>query len=604
MIKQSVQKFGRTLSGMVMPNIGAFIAWGFITALFIPTGWLPNEKFGALVGPMISYLLPLLIGYTGGSLVGKKGVRGGVVGAIATMGVIVGAGIPMFLGAMIAGPLGGFCIKKFDDYFEDKVPAGFEMLVNTFSSGIIGGALALICNALIGPVVEVCTTALGNGVGWLVANGLLPLTSIIVEPAKILFLNNAINHGVFTPLGTQQAQELGRSIYFMIESNPGPGLGLLMAYFLAGKGSAKSSAPGAAVIHFFGGIHEIYFPFVLMNPVLILAMIGGGFSGVLTLTLFGGGLIAPAAPGSIFAELAMTPKGAYLPNILGIIVGGGVSFVLSMILLKAFGKEEASLEDAQAQTKASKAQSKGLADPAGAMATSSKEVKKIVFACDAGMGSSAMGATKLKKKLAAAGLGGITVVHSPVGEVPADADVIVCHRELAERARQANGNARLIAITDFLGAPEYDELINSLINTILKKENIILNQPKATPEEVIRRCGKMLFESGYVNERYIEGMLARDKSFSVEIGNFIALPHGEEAYKKEIIKTGIVVLTYPDGIDWHGNTVYFVVGIAARGEEHLEIMANIVTHLGEPDDTVKLVKNGNIDEIYKMLTGN
>ena len=467
MLKQSVQKFGRTLSGMVMPNIGAFIAWGLITALFIPTGWLPNEKLGSLVGPMITYLLPLLIGYTGGSLVGKKGARGGVVGTIATMGVIVGTGIPMFLGAMIAGPLGGFFIKKFDDFFEKKIPAGFEMLVNTFSAGIIGGALALACCVIIGPVIEVCTTALGNGVGWLVERRLLPFTSIIVEPAKVLFLNNAINHGVFTPLGTQQAQDVGRSIYFMIESNPGPGLGLLLAYCLLGKGAAKSSAPGAVIIHFFGGIHEIYFPFVLMNPVLILAMIGGGFSGVLTLSIFNGGLIAPASPGSIFAELMMTPKGAYLPNILGILVGGAVSFVLSMLLLKIFGKESSDLEAAQAKIKMNKAESKGVnADSIKAAweteAVSSAQVKKIVFACDAGMGSSAMGATKLRKKLKEAGITDIDVIHSSVSEVPQDTDIIICHRELGERARNANSKARLVLITDFLSAPEYGELVNSL----------------------------------------------------------------------------------------------------------------------------------------------
>jgi PTS system mannitol-specific IIC component len=468
MLKQSLQKFGRTLSGMVMPNIGAFIAWGLITALFIPTGWLPNEKLGSLVGPMITYLLPLLIGYTGGTITGR-GARGGVVGAIATMGMIVGAEIPMFMGAMIAGLLGGFCVRKFDEAFQEHIPAGFEMIVNTFSAGIIGGALALICNIVIGPVVEVCTAALGSGVGWLVERRLLPFTSIIVEPAKVLFLNNAINHGVFTPLGTQQAQELGRSIYFMVESNPGPGLGLLLAYCLAGKGSAKSSAPGAIVIHFFGGIQEIYFPFVLMNPVLLLAMIGGGFTGVLTLSVLGGGLIAPAAPGSIFAELMMTPKGAYLPNILGILTGGAVSFVLSMILLKAFGKDEADLEAARAKTKLNKAESKGVdagsiqaAWENGSAARGSAAVKKIIFACDAGMGSSAMGATKLRKKIQAAGITGITVIHSPVSEVPQDADIIICHEELRERAQNANPQARLVTITDFLAAPEYEEVVNSL----------------------------------------------------------------------------------------------------------------------------------------------
>ncbi|MDR2247557.1 MAG: PTS mannitol transporter subunit IIBC, partial [Treponema sp.] len=136
-MKQAVQKVGRSLSAMVMPNLGAFIAWGLITALFIATGWIPNEKLAGMVDPMLKYLLPLLIGYTGGKLVGG-GVRGGVVGSIATMGVIMGASIPMFLGAMIAGPLGGWGIKKFDEAVEGKVPAGFEMLVNNFSAGILG----------------------------------------------------------------------------------------------------------------------------------------------------------------------------------------------------------------------------------------------------------------------------------------------------------------------------------------------------------------------------------------------------------------------------------------------------------------------------------
>jgi len=461
MNKQSIQKIGQTLSGMVMPNIGAFIAWGLITALFIPTGWLPNERLASLCDPMIIYLLPLLIGYSGGRLTGKNGVRGGVTGAIATMGVIVGTEIPMFLGAMIAGPLGGYIIKKFDCLIEGKIPAGFEMLVNTFSAGIIGGILALACFAGIGPVVETCTVALGNGVAFLVEHRLIPFTSIIVEPAKALFLNNAINHGVFTPLGTQQAQELGRSMYFMIESNPGPGLGLLLAYWLLGKGTAKSSAPGAAVIHFFGGIHEIYFPYVLMNPILILAMIGGGFSGVFMLTIFNGGLVAPASPGSIFAQLMMTPKGAYLPNILGIAVGCLVSFILSMLLLKVFGKNEADFEVAQAKNKANKGESgKSGEDRAGR-----PEVKKIVFACDAGMGSSALGATKLRKKLKEAGITDINVVHLPVSELPQDADIIICHRELGERVQKANTRAQLVLITDFLSAPEYEIIVNQLKNS-------------------------------------------------------------------------------------------------------------------------------------------
>ncbi len=456
-----------------MPNIGAFIAWGLITALFIPVGWIPNKELAALVGPMLTYLLPILIGFAGGKAI--HDVRGGVVGAVATFGVIMGAPTtPMLLGAMIMGPLGGFTIKTFDKLIEGKIPAGFEMLVNNFSSGILGTVLAILAFRGVGPAVEVSTDALGVGVSFLVNHGLLPLTSILVEPAKVLFLNNAINHGVFTPLGAEQVAEAGKSIFFMIESNPGPGLGLLLAYMLVGKGSAKSSAPGAAIIHFLGGIHEIYFPFVLMNPILIIALIAGGSVGVFTIGALGGGLTGPAAPGSIFAELLMTPSGSYVANVAGISLSAIVTFALSVILLKAFAKDSEESEDSMAEAAAKmqdmKAAAKGTASESTASTSEDKAtsentkriVKKIIFACDAGMGSSAMGATKLRKKLSTAGFEGIEVKHSPVSEIPADADIVVTHKQLGERAAQANATAHLVLISNFLNAPEYDVLLAEL----------------------------------------------------------------------------------------------------------------------------------------------
>lgn len=463
-MKEKVQLFGRFLSGMVMPNIGAFIAWGLITALFIPAGWLPNESLAALVGPMSSTLLPLLIGYTGGSVV--AGQRGGVIGGLATMGVIVGADIPMFLGAMIVGPAAGWIIKKFDKAIEGKVKAGFEMLVNNFSLGIIGAILAAVALKGVTPLVTALSNGMAAGVGFFVDRNLLPLASILIEPAKVLFLNNAINHGIFSPMGIQQVEEIGKSIFFLLEANPGPGLGILLAYCIAGKGSAKSSAPGAVIIHFLGGIHEIYFPYILMNPLLLIAAIAGGASGVFVFNVMGAGLAAPASPGSILAILAMVPKGGYLPVIAGVAVATVVSFAISLPLLKFAGKDE-NLEEKQAQMKEMKQQAKGIkAENAGnqtaANTAPAAEIKKIVFACDAGMGSSAMGATVLKKKLAAAGLGHIEVVHSPVSSIPADAQIVVTHHELGERAARSNPKARLVLIQNFLAAPEYDILVEEL----------------------------------------------------------------------------------------------------------------------------------------------
>ena len=356
-MKEKVQKFGRFLSGMVMPNIGAFIAWGIITALFMPTGWMPNESLNSLVGPMSTTLLTLLIAFTGGSAV--AGHKGGVVGAIATMGVITGSDVPMFIGAMIMGPLGGFVMKKFDELIEGKVKAGFEMLVNNFSVGIIGAILAVIALKAVNPIVLNLNTVMELGVGFFVKHGLLPLTSLFVEPAKVLFLNNALNHGILSPMGIDQVRELGKSIFFLIEANPGPGLGVLLAYCILGKGAAKSSAPGAVIIHFLGGIHEIYFPYIMMNPLLIISVILGGASGVFTFQLFNAGLVAPASPGSIIALLAMTPKGGYLGIIAGVVIAAAVSFAVSIPILKMFGKEE-DIDSVKEKVKNMKAQSKGI----------------------------------------------------------------------------------------------------------------------------------------------------------------------------------------------------------------------------------------------------
>ena len=459
-MKEKIQVMGRFLSGMVMPVIGAFIAWGLITALFIETGWAPNERLAALVSPMSTFLLPLLIAYTGGKMV--HGERGGVIGAIATMGVIVGADIPMFMGAMIMGPLSAWIMKKFDQAIEGKVKAGFEMLVNNFSLGILGAILAAVALLGVTPLVEMLNSAMEAGVNFFVQRGLLPLASILIEPAKVLFLNNAINHGIFSPMGIQQVEEVGKSIFFLLEANPGPGLGILLAYCLAGKGSAKSSAPGAVVIHFLGGIHEIYFPYILMNPVLILAAIAGGATGVFVNSMLGAGLTAPASPGSIIAILAMCPKGGYLPVLAGVAAATIVSFAVALPILKFAGKD-ADLEESQKKVSDMKSESKGISvNTEKSEVKSASEVHKIVFACDAGMGSSAMGATVLRKKLKEAGIEDIEVVHAPVSSIPADADMVVTHNELGERAAHSNPNAQLVLIQNFLGAPEYDEVVAQL----------------------------------------------------------------------------------------------------------------------------------------------
>ena len=448
--RAGVQKFGRFMSGMIMPNIGAFIAWGLITTLFIPTGWIPNDKLVTMVGPMINYMLPLLIAYTGGKMI--WGIRGGVMGVIAAMGVIVGADIPMFIGAMIMGPLGGMIIRKSDKLIEGKVPVGFEMLVDNFSLGILGMLLAIIGYFGIAPVVSALVAIISTGVDFLVHAKLLPLASILIEPAKVLFLNNAINHGIFSPLGIAQVQDSGKSIMFLLETNPGPGLGILLAYWMFHKGNLKASAPGAIIIHFFGGIHEIYFPYILMRPVLVIAAIGGGAAGVLTNLILHSGLVAAPSPGSIFALAAMSPKGGLIPVLIGVIVATAVSFIIAMPFVKKFALEDIgdeALEEAKASMKSMK---------------SSGPITQILFACDAGMGSSAMGANKLTKLLKAEGLE-VKVEHCSVDDIPRNAQIVICHRDLAERVKLSGTKAYSVSVSNLVNAPEYLDVVKMVLES-------------------------------------------------------------------------------------------------------------------------------------------
>ena len=620
-MKEKVQAFGRFLSGMVMPNIGAFIAWGLITALFIATGWLPNEQLSSMVSPMLSYALPILIAYTGGKMVG--GARGAVMGAIACVGVICGApDYPMLMGAMLAGPLGGLVIKKFDKAVEGKIPSGFEMLVNNFSVGILGMILAIIGFYLIGPFMAAVLVVLSGGVDIMVKAGLLPLVSIFVEPAKVLFLNNAINHGIFTPLGAQQVETLGKSIFYMIETNPGAGAGVLLAYWMFAKDKAtKDSAPGALIVHVLGGIHEIYFPYVLMNPLLLLATIGGSVAAMFFNTIFNVGLVSPASPGSILAMLAAAPRGGQILVIVSFLIGAAVSFVIATPIVK-MSNTSASLEGAPSQMKDMKAAATG---QSGAYVSTEdggevdlRVLDKIAFACDAGMGSSAMGAAVLQRKLEAAGLGNIKVDHYPVSEIPAGIKFVVCHNDLVARAKKSAPGARFVTITNFMNAPQYDDIVKDILNAksnknvanegghdfhggVLLKKNIILNNKTVSKNEAIRNIGKLLVDSGYITEKYVDGMIKKEEVFNTAIGNSLAIPHGIESVIGEIKNSGLAIMTYPDGVDWgDGEIVKLVIAVASAGDDHVDTLAKIATTC-ETEEAVEKIIRMSVDEIYNLF---
>ncbi len=628
-VRVQVQKFGTFLSNMIMPNIGAIIAWGLITAFFIPDGWIPNEKIATMVGPSIIYLLPILIAYTGGKLV--YDIRGGVVGGFSVMGVIMATSdpifigtdgaAPMFLGAMIMGPLTALVMKRLDALWSDKIKPGFEMLVNNFSAGILAAVMAVAGMFILAPILRTVTDWLGSAVETLVDNGLLPLTSIFIEPAKVLFLNNAINHGVLTPLGIQEAAEQGQSVLFLLEANPGPGAGLLLAYTFFGKGLAKASAPGALIIQFFGGIHEIYFPYVLMKPKMILATIAGGMTGVFLLVLFDVGLRAPAAPGSIIAVYAQTPGGDFFGITVGVFGAALVSFLVGSLLLKMDRSEDGDLMDATATMEGMKGK-KSLASTAlaGESRGQNEPIHDIVFACDAGMGSSAMGASVLRRKIQEAGFDDVKVVNKAISALTDDYDVVVSHQDLTDRAKQKTGSAIHVSVDNFMGSPRYDEIVELLQTTngagagsgvveedgggtagLLAEESVVLRGFASTRTEAITEAGELLVDVGAVDPSYLASMHEREQSVSTHMGNGLAIPHGTNDAKSAIRRTAISFVRYPSGIDWNGHQVKFVIGIAGAGDDHLALLSKIGKVFVDRDAVAQLEAAKSVEEVRSIL---
>ncbi|WP_040162325.1 PTS mannitol transporter subunit IICBA [Mobilicoccus massiliensis] len=660
-VRVRVQQFGTFLSNMIMPNIGAIIAWGFVTALFIDVGPFPNPQIAAIVGPSIYFLLPILIAYTGGTII--HGTRGGVVGAFAVMGVILPASgdlvvkaaelypwtnghqAPMFIGAMIIGPLAAWVMKKFDQWVDGRLKPGFEMLVNNFSAGIIGLLMAIAGMFLLAPVVLRIVGWLGDGVHFLVTHHLLPLTSILIEPAKIFFLNNAINHGVLTPLGIEQAGEAGKSVLFLLEANPGPGLGILLAYMVFGRGAARASAPGAAIVHFLGGIHEIYFPYVLMKPKLILAAVAGGMTGVFINVMFDVGLRAPAAPGSIIAIYLQTASDSYLGVTLSVLAATLVSFAVAALLLKTDkATDDGDLSAATASMESMKGKKSSVSGVlAGDTTDGSHEgpIRTIVFACDAGMGSSAMGASVLRKKVQQAGFADVSVTNKAIANLTDTVDLVVSHQDLTPRARQRTGSAIHVSVDNFMNSPRYDEIVDLLERTNregvgraetdvdrhaavaaptsapadsqstdaagasspLPLEGIRLGGRADSRDAAIDEAGQLLLDQGAVDQAYVDSMHEREASVSTYMGNLLAIPHGTNEAKSAIRRTGLSFVRYDEPVDWNGQPVRYVVGIAGVGDDHLAILAQLAGIFLDEEKVAQMDRATSPEEIQRLLSG-
>lgn len=632
-MRAKIQKFGGVLSAMVMPNIGAFIAWGLLTALFLyPTGWIPNENMAKLISPILTYFLPSMIGYTAGENI--YGKRGGVIAGLVTMGVIIGTDITMFMGAMIVGPIAAYLMKWVDSKLEGKAPAGFEMIVNNFSMGFLGLGLIIIAYLGFGPIIQAINLVFSAGVNWIIDHHLIPFANLFIEPAKVLFLNNAINHGILSPIGVTQAAERGKSILFILEPNPGPGLGVLLAYSFFGKGTAKSSAPGVAIIHCIGGIHEPYFPFILMKPQMILAAMVGAVCGNFVFSAFDVGLVATASPGSFFSILAVAPRTDWIPILLGIFLSTAVSLVIGSLILKITpdDENEDSYQSAIEEKDKMKAEGKVTAAlsaanvflPGRTVDFTGISVTRMCFACDAGMGSSVMGANILQKKVKNAGLG-IEVIHESISHLPTDVQVIVTHESLVERAHNERPDITIVALPasdNFVNSPRYDEIVGALQKSnaksgagqpagtktassgtlVFDKDSIFLNQKFDTKTDAIKAAGQVLVNRGCVTPEYVPSMITRDQEFSVYIGNGVAIPHGVAGSEKYIKRSGISLLQVPGGVSFgDGKTAKLVIGISGANGEHLEILAKLAGIFEDETNVDKLVQASTKEEILNMI---
>ncbi|HEX7066439.1 MAG TPA: PTS sugar transporter subunit IIA [Bacillales bacterium] len=632
-----MSRVGRLLSAMIYQNIGILIILGLIRALFGVYGWWPNEQFYLLYNAMVQYLIPVLLAYTGGRLVGKQ--KGGTSAAMVVFGLSVASSVPMIIGAMILGPLVGLLVGWINKKMEKFVPVGFELLFVNLLISVVVLALTLMTYSFLGQALSEIIEIVDHAVESIIRSGWLPLTAVIIEPLKIMFFNNLLNHGLLAPLGIQQAKDIGKSILFLLESNPGPGLGILLAYVAKTTQEQRRAAKWSSVIHFFGGIHEVYFPYVIRKPILILAVVAGGMTGTFLFQQFNAGLVSVSSPGSILFMALLSPPDSLVGLFIGVAGSSLISFIFAYPCLEfqadstttesklneikmIKGLESIdSLNEAEepkikrppqhSEMKAAKADD-GQGDANKSYTHNSKgaqqPVKSIVFACDAGMGSSALGAAILRKKLAKKQID-IEVGHSSIYEIPEHADLVITHEKLTEMARKQMPDKQHVATASFTNNDFYDTLLTELIDvekpdqgTAISAGQILVNAEADDNYEAIRLIGRRMVEVGFVREGYIQKMIEREQKFSTYIGEGVAVPHGLTGENSDLIQNpGIVLGTFPDGVKFDGHTAYILVGIAGYGERQVKILSMIARFIEEPSALNQIIHAKSVEEIVKIV---
>ncbi|GGG15957.1 PTS sugar transporter subunit IIA [Paenibacillus abyssi] len=611
-----LDRCGRFLSAVVFQNIAALFAVGVVRILFSPAGWFPRPELYEVVNPMMTYLVPILFAYTGGRMVGDT--RGGVIAAFVTICLVVGSDqeYTMLLPALAAGPAVGWLVRKVDKGLESRIPTGFELLIHNAVAAVIGVAIGFLFYLYVGPAMSYAIHGTLKGTEYLLGTGLLPLLAFIIEPSKVLFFNNVINHGILEPLGMNKLQITDTSIFFLLESNPGPGFGMLLALYVWSKRPARAELKTAMTIQFLGGLHEVYFPYALMRPYLIIPLILGGLSANAIFHWFNAGLVATPSPGSIFVVMAMTPKHNYLEVLCGISASALVSFFSSYILLNIIAKKQEPAKDAKQKL-----------EP---RIENDRWIENVVFACDGGMASSAMCAARLKKMLSQEAIHHVTVVYTAVDRIPEDADLVIAQQHLEERTIKTAPLAEYLFVPSLIEPELYTNIVKRINSEgkqeygatspkkeegvsleewppiqegfLISEEQILIDQQASDKWEAIEIAGRQLVSLGMVTEQYIEEMKAREALQSTWIGYDAAIPHGLNSDSEAILRTGFVLVRLNKPITFgDGESVRLVIAVCGKGQEQLKAISRLAFILEEPKLREPLLALGSSSEIAAFI---
>lgn len=530
-----IRKIGRFYSSVIIKNIALFITYGLLSAVFSEYGWFPKENIYNMAQIIYQVLIPVCLGLTAGKKAGKE--MGGLVGAITSIGVLMVENAPVITGSILLGGVGGYIADKLYERIQRKIRMGFEMLTKNVTIAIIGSIFAMLSYFIMAPILVGVDTFLLKGISELIEIHMLPLASVLIEPAKVFFLNNNMNHGILVPIGMEQIQTTGKSILFLIETNPGPGMGILMTYYILKKRDKKEIG-SYFIVESLGGIHEVYFPYVLENLKLILAVIVGGMSGILCFSIFDVGVVGPVSPGSMLTIFLMTRRESFLGIFLGIIVSAIVTCIIALIILmiekrekkkknkkrkensgegnsckieqdnnkknsykieqdnnekNIYKKEQDNneknsykIEQGNDEKNIYKMENRMNEIDQNHDAIENRNIKefnllegvkkemnnqnvilyqkidvpkKIYFICDAGLGSSAMGASLLRKRLRQEGIESIQVVHSAVDDISEEIEFLICQKEFFDKIEKTGYQGEIYMVEGLLNISEYEPLI-------------------------------------------------------------------------------------------------------------------------------------------------